>query len=214
MNPQDGGNFPNPGTGSGDPRLAAALLPRPAGDRFDPPGAVVAMPDTDRRSLFIGLRQFSTPVAGAPACEGWYGGLWTEVLDRFNVRGVQLALAKVAPPGSLTFSEAIITGPPAILSSLADRAVPAECRFIAGPGEDFGGIRPLAVSRIGLASWAYKVTGPRKFPVWQWVEVIQGPGFLLEVRIPNQAPAPRQSPVTPLQRFAAAAYQQALSALT
>jgi hypothetical protein len=210
--------LPNPGTGAGDPRLLAALLPQAAGDRFDLPAAVVAMPDTDRRSLFIGLRQMGTPVAGPPECDGWYGGLWTAVVARFNVRGVQLAVTMLgAQPRarrSVSFSEAIITGPSAILRSLAGPVPPAACRVIAGAGADSGGIRPLTVPRTGLASWAYEVTGAGKFPVWQWVEVVRGPGFLLEVCIPIQEFAPKEYPDTLLPRFAAAAYRRALSMLS
>lgn len=223
-------SLPNPGTGTGDPRLLAALLPHAAGDNSDLPAAVVAMPDTNRRSLFIGLRQMGTPVPGPPECEGWYSGLSTAVVSRFNVPGVQLAVTTLGAqdprmPGAQShraqgahypavFAEAIITGPPGILRSLAGPAPPAACRAVAGAGDDSGGIRPLAVPRVGLASWAYEVTGTGKFPIWQWVEVVRGPGFLLEVRIPNQAPAPKLSPVTLMPRFAAAAYRRALSRLT
>ena len=228
-------SIPDPGTGTGDPRLVAALLPQAADDSFDPPPAVVAMPDTDRRSMFIGLRQMGTPVAAPPECDGWYDGLWAVVVSRFNVRGVQLAVTRVSPPlapifreriahparksasaasGSPAFTEAIITGPPAILRSLAGPVPPAACRVIAGAGADSGGIRPLTVPRIGLASWAYEVTGTGKFPVWQWVAVVRGPGFLLEVCIPIQEPAPKQNPETLLPRLAAAAYQRALRKLT
>lgn len=222
--------MPNPGTGAGDPRLLAALLPQAAGDRFDLPAVVVAMPDTDRRSLFIGLRQIGTPVAGPPECDGWYGGLWTAVVSRFNVSGVQLAVTMLGAqdprlPGARSprpqgaqypavFGEAIITGPSAILRSLAGPVPPAACRVITGAGADSGGIRLLTVPRTGLASWAYVVTGAGKFPVWQWVEVVRGPGFLLDVCIPIQGFAPREYPAALLPRFAAAAYRRALQKLT
>src|ERR1700689_3246562 len=54
--------IPNPGTGTGDPLLVAALLPPSAVGRlraFVLPPAVVALPDRDPRSLFIPLRQYS-----------------------------------------------------------------------------------------------------------------------------------------------------------
>jgi hypothetical protein len=213
LNPADIPNVPNPGTGTGDPRLLAALLPPAVGHRPDFPGAVVAMPDTDPRSHFIPLRQASTALPASPECDGWYNGLWTTVVSRFNVPGVQLAVTEQVEPSSALFSEAIITGPAAILGSLAGPALPAACRTIVfGPGDSVT-VRPLAVPRIGLASWSYDIVGTRTLPVRQWVEVVSGPSFLLELRIPTQTPAPKH-PATLLPQLAAAAYQRALSKLT
>jgi hypothetical protein len=216
MYPAGSGNpetdIPNPGTGTGDPRLVAALLPQSAADRVDLPPAVVAMPDTDRGSLFVGLRQASSPVAGPPECSGWTGGLWTLLVSRYNVPGMQLAVTALdapTPGGLVRVSEAIITGPD--IDELASPMLPAGCRTIAGRPGYGGGIRILSVPRLGLRSWAYEVTGTGKFPVWDWAEVIRGRGFVLEMRIPVQAPSPSAAPALLLPGIAAAAYQRAVT---
>ena len=59
---------------------------------------------------------------------------------------------------------------------------------------------PIAATVPGAVSArAFKVTGTGKVPVWMWAEVIQGRGFLLEIRIPIQpsgAPDRQKKPVT------------------
>jgi hypothetical protein len=217
--------IPNPGTGTGDHRLLAALLPQSAAGepRFLSaalstlllPPAVVALPDRDRRSLFIGLRQYSAAVTGPPECAGWTAGLWLEVVTSFNETGVQLAVAESvpAPSGWPLFSEAIITGPPAVLGSLADPAVPAGCRTITSQTLYPGGIRALAATRLGLGSRAFEITGTGQFPVWTWAEVVRGPGFVLEVRIPTQSGSSGSDPGASLASITAAAYQRASTTL-
>jgi hypothetical protein len=185
--------IPNPATGEGDLALVKALLPQTAAGRaaaFLLPPAVVALPDKDSRSLFIGLRQFSSPVAGPRDCLGWTIGLWHVAVTSFNVPGVQLAITEQSVPaanGFPEFSEAIITGPPRVLAALADPPLPAACRAITSETSYPGGVRPLNLARHGLRSRAYEVTGTGKVLVWQWVEVVSGPGFVLEIRIPNQS---------------------------
>ncbi|HEX6525671.1 MAG TPA: hypothetical protein VF070_37510 [Streptosporangiaceae bacterium] len=203
-------NLPNPGTGAGDPRLIAALLPQSMDTRFYLPPAVVAMPDTDRRSLFIGLRQYGSPVAGPPECEGWTAGIWTVVVSEFNQRGVQLAVTQQMGPDAVQFSEAIITGPSAVLGSLANPELPPSCRRITGATPYSGGVRLLTAPGIGVVSWAYEVTGTGKFPIWAWAEVVRGPGFILEVSIPVQSSALHRDLAPALPRIAAAAYQRAV----
>ncbi len=96
--------IPNPGTGTGKQLLVRALLPQSASGHlraFLLPPAVVALPDRDRRSLFIPLRQAASGVAGPPECTGWTAGLWLEVVTSFNEPGVQLQSLNIrgsAPP--------------------------------------------------------------------------------------------------------------------
>ena len=211
-------SIPNPGTGKGDLTLVKALLPQTAAGRAAAlllPPAIVALPDTDPRSFFIGLRQFSSPVAGPPECLGWTAGLWQVALASFNRSGVQLAITEQSVPstsGLPLFSEAIIMGPARVLAALADPPLPAACRAITSQTSYPGGVRPLALARHGLRSRAYEVTGTGRVPVWQWAEVVSGPGFVLEVRIPDQSP----NPVAPVQlpAITAAAYQRAVAVLS
>jgi hypothetical protein len=224
MRPGEAAAIPNPGTGRGDPHVAAALLTRFQGahESRELPRAVVAMPVTDRTSMFVALRQVSSPLGGGPECRKWTAGLWRAVLDDFNVDGVQIgvtalnaisresALRMTTPADPLMFTEAIITGPAV---SLGDPRLPASCERLPGLGEDSGAVRPLSVPRLGDRSWAYRVTGTGEIPVWQWVEVVQTRRYLLEIRIPNQAPAPRTDPARLLPQIAQAAYAKAETAL-
>jgi hypothetical protein len=212
--------IPNPGTGPGDPRLTRALLPQSAAARYRMvllPPAVVAMPDRDRGSLFIPLRQAADPVPGPPECAEWTAGLWSKVVTSFNVPGVQLAVDQQTVPAHAdwpAYSEAIITGPAQVLDSLADPALPAACRSIAGQqGAYSGGVRPLAAGRLSLGSRAFEVTGTGKVQVWVAAEVVRGPGFVLEVRIPFQAFSPGSDPATWLGNVTAAACQLATARL-
>jgi hypothetical protein len=213
--------IPNPGTGAGNPLLARALLPQSSSGReaaFLLPPGVVALPDRDRRSLFIGLRQYSSPVIGPLACEGWTAGLWTVVVGSFNRPGVQLGVTEQnmpRPAGLPMFSEAIISGPPSVLDALADPPLPAACRDITTPPYP-GGVRPIAAAapdpgQGAVSARAFEVTGTGRFPVWQWAEVIQGRGFLLEIRIPNQSANP--DPGAALTMIAANAYRRAAAVL-
>jgi hypothetical protein len=222
MRPGEEAAIPNPGTGKGDPQVAAALLTRFQSAHESPelPGAVVALPITDRTSLFVALRQASSPLSGGHDCEKWTAGLWRAALDDYNVPGVQLGVTKLdafsrgsalkttRPP--LTFTEAIITGPAV---SLGDPRLPASCERLPGLGNDSGAIEPLSVPRLGDRSWAYRITGTGTIPIWQWVEVVRTRHYLLEIRIPNQAPAPKTDPATLLPRIAHAAYAKAKTAL-
>jgi hypothetical protein len=224
MAPGEATAIRNPGTGERDPRVAAALLTRfqdshPSGDL---PGAVVALPVIDRRSMFIPLRQVSSPLDGGHDCERWTAGLWLAVLDDVNVRGVQLGVTelnavtaeaalrgtKIAHP--LMFSEAVITGPAV---SLGDPRLPAKCAHLASVPHESGSIQPMSVPRVGDGSWAYRVTGTGPIPVWQWVEVVRTRRCLIEIRIPNQSPAPPTDPARLLPQIAQAAYARAEAAL-
>jgi hypothetical protein len=186
------------------------------------PSAVVALPVTDRTSMFIPIRQVSSPLHGGRDCDKWTAGLWRAVLDDFNVHGVQMgvtelnaisresALRMTKPSNPLMFTEALITGPAV---SLGDPRLPASCAQLPGLGNDSGTIQPLPVPRVGDRSWAYRITGTGQIPVWQWVEVVQTRRYLLEIRIPDQAPAPRTDPVRLLPQIAHAAYAKAETAL-
>ena len=211
MNPEAA--IPNPGTGAGDPRLMQALLPQSAAARLALlPAAVVAMPDRDRESLFIPLRQTADPVVGPPECAEWTAGLWSEVVTRFNVPGVQLAVDQEPKPAHAewpAYAEGIITGPAQVLDSLADPALPAACRAITSPPGYPGGVRPLAPAGLGQGSRAFEVTGTGKIQVWLAAEVVRGPGFVLEVRIPAQVSPPGNDPAAWLGDITAAAYQRA-----
>ena len=123
--PNPEATIPDPGTGPGNPLLARALLPLSAPRRLAavllPPG-IVALPDRDLRSVFIGLRQYGSPVVGPQACDGWTAGLSAVVLSRFNQPGVQLGVERGMQTPA--FAETIITGPPSVLAALATRPCP------------------------------------------------------------------------------------------
>ena len=211
--------IPNPGTGEGDPLLVRALLPQVSSGREAAlllPPAVVALPDRDPRSLFIALRQYASPVVGPQACDRWTAGLSALAVSAFNRPGVQLGVTEQSVPtqaGLPMFSEAVITGPPAVLDALADPPLPAACRAITTPHYP-GGVKPATVPAPGpgtLSARAFEVTGTGKFPVWTWAEVIRGRGFLMEIRIPNQSANP--DPGTALTTIAASAYDRAAAVL-
>lgn len=211
-----GAGIPNPGTGAGDPRLIQALLPQSRSvsyRAFPLPPAVVAMPVRTRQSLFIPLRQSADAVVGPPECQRLTAGLWTEVVTRFNVAGVQLAIT-TQPASDPAFSETIITAPPQVLDSLADPALPPSCRTITSQTEYSGGVRSLPVTRVGQQSWAFEVTGTGKVPVWEWAEVVRGPGWVLEVQIPRQTPSAETGQEKSLAALAGAAYRRAVSVLS
>jgi hypothetical protein len=217
LRPGEARHLPNPGAGRADPRVAAALLTRFQDSVVarDLPGAVVAMPVVDRASLFIGIRQVSSPLDGGRTCANWTAGLWRGVLDA-NTRGVQLGVTELNavsatsrhPAHPLTFSEALITGAPP-----AEPDVPRQCAHLPGLGHETGDIQPLSVPPAGNRSWAYRVTGSGQIPVWQWVEVVRTRRYLLEIRIPNQAPAPTTPPEELLPQIVQAACAKADAAL-
>ena len=126
-----------------------------------PPG-VVALPDRDLRSVFIGLRQYGSPVVGPQACDGWTAGLSAVVLSSFNQPGVQLGVERgMQTP---TFAETIITGPPSVLDALTDPPLPIACRDITTPHYS-GGVKPIAATVPGAVSArAFEVTGTGKVP--------------------------------------------------
>jgi hypothetical protein len=215
--PNPEATIPNPGTGTGNPLLVRALLPQPAtlgrlAAILLPPG-VIALPDRNPQSLYIGLRQVGTPVVGPSACDGWTAGLSTEVLSRFNQSGVQLGVEEnvLAPADAPLFAETIITGPPPVLDALGDPPLPASCRDITTPHYS-GGVKPVAATVPGAVSArAFAVTGPGKDPVWQWAEVIQGQNFVVEISIPVQAA--QSDPPTSLTEISATAYRRAATIL-
>jgi hypothetical protein len=211
--------IPNPGTGAGDPLLVRALLPQVASGREAAlllPPAVVALPVRDHGSLFIGLRQYASPVVGPQACDGWTAGLSAVVVSAFNRPGVQLGVTEQSVPaqaGLPMFSEAVITGPPSVLDALADPPLPGACHAIAAPRYP-GGVKPTTAPAPGpgaVSARAFEVTGTGKFPVWTWAEVVRGRGFLMEIRVPNQSANP--DPGTALTTIAANAYNRAAAVL-
>ncbi|MDX6343032.1 MAG: hypothetical protein QOH87_3170 [Trebonia sp.] len=211
--PNPEATIPDPGTGPGNPLLAGALLPLSAPRRLAAmllsPG-IVALPDRDLRSVFIGLRQYGSPVVGPRACDGWTAGLSAVVLSSFNQPGVQLAVERGMETPA--FAETIITGPPPVLAALTDPPLPAACRDITTPHYS-GGVQPIAATVPGAVSArAFEVTGTGKVPVWMWAEVIQGRGFLLEIRIPIQSSA-SPDPEQALTEAATNAYQRAATVL-
>ncbi|KAB8186152.1 hypothetical protein [Microbispora catharanthi] len=212
--------LPNPGSGPGDPRLRQALLVGYEGvvESVMTPGAVVALPAAvDDASEFISLRQAAGASRGTSACERWASGPWRVALRDYNRPGVQIAAALLgattdeAWKRSAEFSEAIVTGPAPMLSSLGDPAAMDSCREF--PGEEGYPMRvePIPVPPLGTRSWAFRLLEEKA--VRQWVEVVQTPHYVLEVRIPNQFPEPRTDPAVLLPRIAAAAYARAEAAL-
>jgi hypothetical protein len=149
--PNPAAAIPNPGTGTGDPLLVRALLPQVSSGRaaaFLLPPAVVTLPDRDPGSLFIGLRQYASPVVGPQACDGWTAGLSAVVVSDFNRPGVELGVTEQSVPaqaGLPMFSEAVITGPnrrsPDTVTAIG--AAPAPTRAV-------GGCVPLHCPEYGL----------------------------------------------------------------
>ncbi|MEV5740059.1 hypothetical protein AB0L30_08365 [Microbispora rosea] len=212
---------PNPGTGGANPRLLSALLTDfgPAHESDAAPGAVVGLPaPVDAASLFIGLRVMSSPLHGPSPCGKWTSGTWTTALRDFDERGVWIAATQLMnPPDTrdpLVFGESVITGPAEMLDHLADTSGVESCRKLKGGRAGTGAVEPFAVPPLGTKSFAFRITGSRKVPVWQWVEVVRTPRYVLEVRIPNQWPRPRTDPAVLLPRIAEAAYARAEAALT
>ncbi|MEW9548128.1 hypothetical protein [Nonomuraea sp. NPDC050783] len=227
MRPGQKDDTPNPGSGPGDPRPAAALLTgfRDVRESSYVPAAVVALPVADRGSAFIPWRQISGPFTGPEECDKWTTGMWFTVLREHNTPGVHLAVTMISDlsgpetrpqgrPEGAVFSEGIITGPAATLNRLGDPSLPARCRHLTDPDFGSGEIQPLPVPPLGERSWAYRVTGSGKTPVWHWAEVIQTSRYLLEIRIPNQEPRPRTDPAALLPQIAQAAYAKAEAAFS
>ncbi|MEU6424755.1 hypothetical protein ABZ860_02570 [Microbispora sp. NPDC046973] len=210
---------PNPGTGGANPRLLSALLTDfgPAHESDATPGAVVGLPaPVGDASLFIGLRMMSSPLHGPSLCEKWTSGMWTVVLRDFDRRGAWIAATQLqarrrADP--LVFGESVITGPAAMLEHLADTRRVESCLKLKGARAGTGAVEPFPVPPLGTRSFAFRITGSGDVPVWQWVEVVQTPRYLLEIRIPNQFPEPRTDPAVLLPRIAEAAYARAEAAL-
>jgi hypothetical protein len=77
---------------------------------------------------------------------------------------------------------------------------------------DGGGHRRSERARPGsLRAQAFEVTGTGPVPVWQWAEVVRGPDFLLEIRIPNQSAD--ADPGAKLTTITAPAYRRAATVL-
>ncbi|MEN3534965.1 hypothetical protein AAH991_07625 [Microbispora sp. ZYX-F-249] len=210
---------PNPG-GPGDPRLRQALLVHyeGAGESVMTPAAVVALPAAvDDASRFLALRQVAGGSEGPPACRAVAGGAWRVVLRDFNRPGVRIAatllsaMSDEAWKRSAEFSETIVTGPAPMLANLGDPAVMGSCRT--SPGEEGYPIRvrPFPVPPLGARSWAFRVMEGKT--VTQWVEMVQTPRYVLEIRVPDQWPKPRVDPAVLLPRIAEAAYVRAEAAL-
>lgn len=208
-NPEE--TIPNPGASPGNWLLAQALLrqSKPAPPTQLSPG-VVALPDRDLGSMFIGLRQYGTPVIGPHACDEWTAGLSAAVLASFNQAGVQLGIEHGGQ--NPDFAETIVTGPPSVLDALADPPLPTACRDITTPHYS-GGVKPVAARVPGAVSArAFEITGTGKPSVWMWAEIVQGRNFVLEIRIPIQSDSPNLG-VT-LSPTAAAAYNHATRILS
>jgi hypothetical protein len=202
----------NPGAGDGSPTLLRALLPQSTYSRLSLPAGVVAMPDRDRESLYIPLRQFSSPVVGPSQCLGWTAGLWSKVVTEFNQPGIELGVTEIEPAGKPQYSEAVITGPARALDSIASGQLPRACRGeLTGNAAYPGTIRSLSTPRVGLGSRAFEITGARAFRVWSWVAVVRGPSFVVEIRVPDQSLDATASAELPV--LTAAAYRRALAVL-
>lgn len=77
---------------------------------------------------------------------------------------------------------------------------------------DGGGHRRSERARPGSRrAQAFEVTGTGPVPVWQWAEVVRGPDFLLEIRIPNQSAD--ADPGAKLTTITAPAYRRAATVL-
>ena len=116
------------------------------------------------------------------------------------------------PAGLPSFSEAIIR-PPSALNAM-DSPLPSDCHTIASQPYS-GGVRPIGASAPGPGSrrvQAFEVTGTGKVPLWQWAEVVRGPDFLLEIRIPDQSAD--ADPGAALATITASSYSQAAAVLS
>ncbi|KAA9376368.1 hypothetical protein F5972_23370 [Microbispora cellulosiformans] len=211
---------PDPGAGAANPRLLSALLTDfgPAHESDTTPGAVVGLPaPVDDASLFIGLRMLGSPLHGPSLCGKWTSGTWSAVLRDFDQRGVWIAATQLTTPpdagNSLVFGETITTGPAEMLDHLADTTGVESCRKLEGTGAGTGAVEPFPVPRLGTRSFAFRITGSRKVPVWQWAEVVRTPRYVLEIRISRQWPKPRVDPAVLLPKIAEAAYARAEAAL-
>jgi hypothetical protein len=205
-------SIPNPGSGAGDPALLRALVPQTTYSRLSLPAGLITMPDRDRQSLYIPLRQFSSPVTGPDPCLGWTAGMWSEVVTDFNQPGVELAVTEITPTDEPEYSEAIITGPAGVLDRVADGQIPLACRGeLTGNAAYPGSIRVLSTPGAGLGARAFEITGTRAFRIWAWVSVVRGPGFVVEIRIPDQSLDATAGTALPV--ITAAAYRRALAAL-
>ncbi|MEU6407996.1 hypothetical protein [Microbispora sp. NPDC046933] len=212
---------PNPGSGPGDLRLREALLTGYEGvyESMITPGVVVALPAAEGRATeFISLRQAVGVFESLSGCERWTVGSWRVALRDFNRHGVQIAatllsaMADGAWKRSAEFSETVVTGPAQMVSSLGDPGATASCRKFSSVLGLSMSVKPFPVPPLGSRSWAFRVFEEES--VTQWVEVVQTPRYVLEIRIPTQSPKPRTDPAVLLPRIAEAAYARAEAALT
>lgn len=71
--------------------------------------------------------------------------------------------------GSLSFSQAVITGPPTVVNTLAAERIPAECGRLTQDNGPAGRIQPLPAPPVGDRTWAYRIVDAEG-SVWQWVQ--------------------------------------------
>ncbi|WP_182898151.1 hypothetical protein [Microbispora sp. H10830] len=212
--------LPNPGSGPGDPRLRQALLVDYEGvhESITRPGVVVALPAAEGRAEeFISPRQAVGVFERVSGCERWTVGSWRVALRDFNRPGVQIAATLLSATAdeawkrSAEFSETVVTGPAQMVSSLGDPDALASCRKFSSALGPSMSVKPFPVPPLGSRSWAFRVFDEKS--VTQWVEVVQTPRYVLEIRIPRRWPKPRTDPAVLLPRIAAAAYARAEAAL-
>jgi hypothetical protein len=196
-------------------RLRCLQRPRDDGDHdARDGGGHLGGGDADRDRGVRGTRTGRNR-GGPKACDGWTAGLWVLTVTSFNRPGVQLAVTEQSvptPAGLPSFLEAIITGPPSVLGAM-DSPLPPDCRTIGGQPYP-GGVRVISASP-GPGSRharAFEVTGTGKVPVWQWAEVVRGPDFLLEIRIPDQSAV--ADPFAALATITGSAYGRAAAVLS
>ncbi len=191
--------------------ISSPLYGAPACDKWTAGLWSTVLHDFNHQGVQIGVTELETPEhTSATGPQPDAESLFRELRNESEGGSHKLDL-NASTEDHLTFGEAIITGPAQMLASLADTSEVASCGRLTGDEGDSGAVEPFPVPPLGERSWAFRITG-RHEPVWQWVEVVQTPRYLIEISIPVQSPAPGADPADLLPQIAEAAYAKAEAA--
>ncbi len=91
---------------------------------------------------------------------------------------------------SAEFSETVVTRPTQMVSSLGDPDAIGSCRRFLNIWGHSMSVSPFPVPPLGTRSWAFRLVEEKS--VMQWVEVVQTPRYVLEVRMQLRTPGPRR----------------------